>query len=251
MSALVVLAATSAAAALACMFLRRRVVPGRAWNVVRENFSFGKWLVGAITFYWLSCDLYPYLVAIFVGTAGTAGLKVAIMLLGLLNIVLMSLDTLLPIRLSAILASAGEEPMREQLRKVQILVAPVIFTYCLIMAVSARPLLRIVFGNAYAGEYRLVALISVYYFLLFLVHSVSAGLRAKRMTRSIFAAYGFATILALSCGWLLIDTFGVTGAAVGMIASAAIANAVCWWAYVRSRGALSAVDHAVLEVNAK
>jgi O-antigen/teichoic acid export membrane protein len=89
-TALAVLAATSAAGALVGAWqLRSRIVGGlRPLAYAKENWSFGRWLLGSTLAMWTSSQLYPVLTAGFVGVAATGALRAVWTVLGRTHILL-------------------------------------------------------------------------------------------------------------------------------------------------------------------
>jgi O-antigen/teichoic acid export membrane protein len=233
--ALLVVAATSALAACFGFWqLRRSLARKFDRGFVRENWAFGKWIGGALLAAAVSAHAYFYVAAALLGAAASGALKAAQTLLGPLNVVLLFLNTVLPIRFARTLAEGGEEGVRSQLKSVNLLVAPFLFAYCAIAALFAAPLMRFVYGDHYGKYGTVVVLFAAYYVISYVAYLFSAAITAKRRTRDIFVGnvYGAATTLAF--GWIFIETLGVEGAVVGMTVAVALVAATFWRAYRKS-----------------
>lgn len=234
-SALCALAATSAlGVAIGAWQVRQSFTRGFALDDVRGNWHFGKWLAGAFIAYWFSSQLYLYLAALILDTAATGTLKAALLVLGPLNVLLIFIDTTTPIALARTLASAGEGAMHAQLRLTVAWAAPLVGAYCLIAFVFAGPLLRLFYGQRYAHGGAVLGLFAVHYIVIFLTRTLSAAVRAKRLTKYVFQANLCSGLVAVTAGWLIVEIGGVRGAVVGMIASSVITGVVLLRAYVAS-----------------
>jgi O-antigen/teichoic acid export membrane protein len=230
------LAATSAlAVALGVWQLRRSFIRAFAREDVRRNWTFGKWLAGAFIAYWFSSQLYLYLAAIVLGTAASGTLKAALVVMGPLNVLLVFIDTTIPIVLARTLDSSGERAMHAQLKQTIHWAAPLVGVYCLAAGVFAGPLLRVFYGHRYENAGGVLALLAIEYFVIFLTRVLAAAIRAKRLTKYVFKANVYSGVVALATGWLIIEVGGVRGAVVGMMLSAAIVGVVLLRGYMSSR----------------
>ena len=238
MRALWALTATSALAACVGVVqlhgsFTRAVEPG----ALGESWHFGKWLAGGEILRWLSSvELYQFLAAALLGTTATATIKSAQVIFGPTRLLLYSLSDVLPIHFARSLR-AGTARMHADLRRVYLLTLVPLALYCGGVALFARPLLRFLYGAAYAGGARVLVLYALSAFVAYVSLIIAAALKARRMTRSVFAAYAWTSLVAVSFGWLFIRSFGVEGALVGMILTSIVASVVFWRSYRRARAA--------------
>jgi O-antigen/teichoic acid export membrane protein len=233
-SALLALAATSALAVPLGLWQLRGSFQGAARrDDLHGNWQFGKWLAGAVAAYWCASQLYLYLTAALVSSAGAGLLKAALVLMGPLNVLLGFMDTAVPILLTRSLATSGERGLRAQLRETLIFTGPVVVAYCAVVAVFAMPLLRRVYGERYAAEHSmLLTLLAVNYLIIYVSRLLGSALRARRETRSIFRGHLYAGVVTVGVGWLVVRAGGVEGAALGMVVSAVAGLTVVLRAFV-------------------
>jgi O-antigen/teichoic acid export membrane protein len=233
-SGLLALAATSALAVPLGIWQLRGCFRGAARRAdVRTNWQFGKWLAGGLLAYWCASQLYLYVTAVFVSSASAGLLKAALVLMGPLNVLLVFMDTAVPILLVRSLAASGERGFRAQLRDAAILTAPIVGTYCTVIALFAVPIVRRVYGESYAAEHgALVPLLAANYVVIYASRFVGCALRARRQTQPIFRGHLYAGVVGVAVGWLLVMLGGVEGAALGMVTGAAVALTVVLRAFV-------------------
>lgn len=133
--ALLVIGLTSfSAAGVGVFLLRSRLRVPSVRRAASLNFAFGKWLAGGTSAYWLSGQLYPYLVAAVVGVAAAGEMRAALLLLGPLNIVLAFLSTVLPTRLSRARIARGDASLRRGLARAQLAGLPIVIGYGVVVA---------------------------------------------------------------------------------------------------------------------
>ena len=230
--ALYTVAATSSVSLfLGAWMTRRSFAPAADRTALAENWSFGKWLGGAIGASWLTAQLYVYLAALLLGAPAAGALRAAQILLGPLNAFYVFLFTLLPIRFSAARDRDGDPAVDSALKRWYAATSPVALAYCVLAAIFAEPLLALLYNDRYASYANVVVLFAVYYVVQHLVYVVTSALIAKRRTRPLFTGNLYAGLLGVAVGWLLIQTWEVEGAAVGMILGAVVLNVVFWRAY--------------------
>jgi O-antigen/teichoic acid export membrane protein len=180
--------------------------------------------------------MYLYLAAVIVGTAASGDLKAAQILFGPMRVVAYYLDTVLPIRFARTIAEGGDGAMFQGLKRVLTRVVGPLAAYCLLVALAAKPLLRVTFGKQYIGASTVLMLYSGYALLTYLQMIVAAALKARRQTRFIFLGSACGVVVALVAGWGFITVFGTNGVLLAMIATAIVVTALYFYAgYVSMR----------------
>lgn len=231
---LLVIAMTSAVAALVgCWQIRRSLASWIDIDVIRENWYFGKWLAGANLGNWLSTEAFLYLSAVILDSAAAGILKAASVLFGPIRILVFFTSSVLPVRLSRAYARQGEDALRERVRLSVLIVAPIFAAYCLLVTLLAGPLIRLLYGNNYSNVTRVVGIFALGTFAIELAGLISNGLEVQRQTPAIFVGGVGSSIVAVVGGWLLIELFGVDGAALSMVLAGVMTTGVFWYAYRR------------------
>jgi O-antigen/teichoic acid export membrane protein len=191
------------------------------WGVLGENWSFGKWIAAGRVSFWLSSYVYLYLAAVILGPDASGILKASQIILGPLNVLLLFLDVVMPIRFSRALVD-GNGQLRDAVKKAYVVTAPPVLAYCLVAAILATPILTHLYGAKYEEYGEVVVLYSAYYVLSYGAQILASALYAQGNTRSVFVAQAAAAIPALGIGWLLMAEIGVAGATVGLLISIVI-----------------------------
>ncbi len=205
------------------------------WSAIVENWQFGKWLAAAELVGWCSSlHMFLYLAAIFIGVGATGEMRAAQLIFGPTRVISFFLGNVLPIRFARALTRGGNELLDSGFRKVITAIIPMLGGFCLLAALFAGQLLKLVYGKDYTGDPRVLQLYALCAFVTYMQMVVNAALSAKRLTRAIFVSSAFGGVIALSLSWPLIKLMGVNGAMVCMIVTAVIVTAFCYRAYRRS-----------------
>jgi len=234
--ALVALAVTSALAAAFGAWQLRESLRGRVdWSLIRENWAFGKWLVGVhLVGNWLSNEAYLFLCGFLVNAASAGVLRASQTIFGPTRVFAYVLSSLLPTHLSRTLGERGDRALDAALTKTFRYVIPLLGGYCLLVALCAGPVLRLFYQDAYADESSVLVLYCVLTFNIFVNMTIDAALLAKRLSPLIFSSQLRANLVILPFGWLAVRAFGPHGAVLGMIASNLILSVLLWRIYRRS-----------------
>ena len=234
-AALYILAATSAAATLVGVFQIRGSLVGRiGLPACRENWQFGKWLLGSeLLTYFSSLPMYMNLVGWIVGAAASGELKAAQTLFGPARIISFYLATVLPIQFARELAAGGDAALHRKLKSTAMVVVPTLGCFCLLIAIFASPLLTL-FGRDFAAHPRVLTLYALVAFLTYTQMVLVAALTAKRLTRLIFFSSAWGSLVTVALSWFLIKTLKIDGALIGMILTGLAMTIMYWLGYRRS-----------------
>jgi O-antigen/teichoic acid export membrane protein len=226
-SALWALTATSALGAVVGFWhLRSSLALRASWVDLRETWNLGGWLAANQVAGWTTSNVYLFLAAALAGTATTAAVRAAQVVIGPLNVLQAYLPLALIPRFSRTLDAHGPGGLRRDIGRVYMRTAPVFAGYCALAALLARPLLHVLYGGEYDRYWPVVALLAVYGFLSYTGEVLASALSASRRPRAIFVAHAVAGTFALAVGWLLIDAFGANGAALGLAVNGVVLNAI-------------------------
>jgi O-antigen/teichoic acid export membrane protein len=233
-SAFYAIAVTSAVAAvLGAWQIRASLSLHVETDLMLENWSFGKWLLGASAGDWLSNLVYTYLSALMLGATAAAVLKAGAIVVGPINILLSYLDNVLPTRFARVWAAGGKLALRLHVERAYLFTAPIVGLYALAVALLAQPILRLLYGDTYLAYSTVVVLYAVLCFTNYLPRIVSAALQSRGLSKPVFVAYMCAGLITLGPSVVLINFLGVEGTVIGIICSTLTIFAVLWYQYQR------------------
>ena len=205
---------TSLAGAVLGIWQIRTSLAGRFdRQTITANWQFGRWLLGGeLLQYACSIQTYLFIAAYLLGASAAGELRAAQIVYGPTRVFSFYLGNVLPIRFARALATEGDRAARASFSAVLRQVVPPFAAYALLVAIFARPILRLLYGPDFAGDalvlqvYSLVAVLS-YAQMIFV-----SLLTAQRRTRVIFVGQLAGAVLGLAIGWGAILLIGIAGA---------------------------------------
>ena len=141
-------------------------------------------------------------------SAATGNLKAAYVIFGPMRIFGFFLKAVLPNQFARTLVKGGNAAMKKQVSTVYWMVAPCMGGFCLLVAACAGPIISTMYGSQYADGRSVLMLYAVFAFIAFMAQIVGCALRAKQLTKRVFASQAYASLIALPVGWLIIKTLG-------------------------------------------
>jgi len=199
----------------------------------RENWTFGRWLLGGQLAAWCSLEVYPILAAGLISFAAAGAYRALQTLVAPVHVVIAALDPFLTPRASRAEARLGRDALRRVLRKAFIFLVAPVGAYLLLVTLAAPVLLEILFGDKYLAYVPAVGLFALQYGLWFSYFPFMVGLKAVQRTRPIFVAHALAIVAMFTVGIVLIQALGVYGAVLGQVLNALIALTVIGLAWRR------------------
>lgn len=210
------------------------------WEAAVSNWRFGRWLLGANFFRDASGRLYVFLLVAFVGPAGLGAFAAASALARVNNVLIQSMETLLPPMASRRFKLESQADMEAFLRSVALIgLVPALIALTLLV-VFAEKALHIVYGGTYDEFALVLRLVSLSSLLALLSVPLRAAFKAMEETRILFLAGGLSAVFLVTGGSVLAAVAGVSGAAWVTVIDTAIVLmilTVAYWYVTRRREA--------------
>lgn len=196
---------------------------------LRQNWSFGKWLVAASLAFALGMQSYKWLLAGFHGTAATGLFAACQGVLFILNPLLYGVKNYLGPRMAhAFSGGGGARELLILVHRVTVLLGVVMGFFCLAVYFFGSWLVVFLYGAKYAGNDLLVFIVVLAGLASVLGMPVDSGLMAMERSDVTFKSYLIAVFVALTLGLWLVRSFGATGAALGLLTSSVASTAFRW-----------------------
>jgi O-antigen/teichoic acid export membrane protein len=193
---------------------------------LKRNWSFGKWVLADALAFFMSCELYPWILSAFHGAAAV-GVLAACQRIGTpMGPFLQGCLNFLPARTAHAFAHGGRDELRALVVKSTIVITAVVSPFCALLIGFGDWLVAFLYGPLYAGNSLLIAILS----LNILVYALSIGMefglwamgRADLNLKINLARLGVAVTLGL---WL-VKAFGPLGVAWGLLLGSLVAIVV-------------------------
>ncbi len=209
--------------------LKPRLVLWR--SAIKENWDFGKWLLGSTLTTWTSGQAYIFIAAFMLGPIAPAVLRACQNIYGPTHVLLRGVENIFPPMASKKYSEHGIKSLNSFLKKVLLLLAIAIGIYGILASFSANFLLKLLYKNQYSGYGHIVILFAIMYLVSTLMRVPGVGLQAIKKPKGIFYAYLISTIITIVLSIPLIKYFDIVGAAIGILISAIIVNVIIYYYY--------------------
>ncbi len=168
--ALVMIGASSLLAAIAgAMLSRGRIALRSSWSehkeAWRENWTLGKWILGAQMGWVVAAHANTLVVAGVSGLAGAAAFEAPRLLLAPLQVLAFGGGNILAPRAAKVLSEGGAPALLRFMRPVTLVWSVIFVVYGLLVAAAPGQWLRLLYGSKYAGLETTVLLWSGFYVL--------------------------------------------------------------------------------------
>ena len=194
----------------------------------RQRWRLGKWVFLSTMACQFGSQIYPWLLAIFHGTADAGVLAACMGIIMLANpFVLGMANYLNPITAHA-LAQGGVKELRLRVNQGIWLFLMIMGVFCATMLISGDRLVALVYGNKYTDTRLVLILLALSQLASTLSFPVNAGLLALKLPEVGFKSYLLALGITLTAGVSLVKILGPVGVGIGLLISSIATSAVRW-----------------------
>jgi O-antigen/teichoic acid export membrane protein len=194
----------------------------------RQNWIFGRWILGGTVANWVTLQLYPILAAGMISFAAAGAYQALQNLVAPVHVLLRASDTFLTPRVAKIFHKSGYQHLTRTLRLTYLIAGVPILGLLLFAVGFAEPLLRLLRGNTYLPWQQGIWIMAGFYALWYAYWPLQTAFKAIRLSRPIFIANILAIVSMLTVGLWAIHQWGVYGTMAGQALNALIINLVLW-----------------------
>jgi O-antigen/teichoic acid export membrane protein len=212
-------------------FYRPRV--SESFADLKGNWVFGKWVFASGLVWTISVNLYPWLLAAFHGTASAGIWAACLGAVALGNPAVLGVQNFLGPKIAHVYAEEGRGPLRRFVLAASGAVALPMLFFCVAMTLLGGPLMALLYGHAYAGHGLVVAILALNLAVSVIAFSFSRALFAIERANVDFVANLVALFMMVTLGLWLVRSFGVAGAAFGLLTGNAAASGLRCFAFAR------------------
>ena len=187
------------------------------WAMASRHWQFSRWLTGMAAVRWLSSNAFLLAVAAQFGPAALAVMRGAQAIVGVANLGLAAMESVLPTGAALHAGRAGEAGLFAYLRGFAVKGALPVALLIGGLIVFAEPALVLVFGGAVPDGARGVLMgFACLPASSFLYTLYSVAYRTLRRTHHMFWAYGVVAAVVVAMAPWVVGNYGLAGAAWGM-----------------------------------
>ncbi len=209
-------------------FTRQFQSPFEAW---RENWQFGRWILGASLADWVVVDLYPIIVAGMISFAATGVYQTLQNLVAPIHVLLRAMDTFVTPILAKTFDQSGPAKVNRVLKLIYLVAGIPVIGLLVVVLIFTPQLLFLLKGDTYLPYAQGIYPMAFFYIFLFINRPLQMVFRAVRQGKQVFWANILAAASMFTVGIWLINRWGVYGAIGGQALNAIIISLVLFVAW--------------------
>jgi len=226
------------------LWLTRKAWAVKPHNLIetwKRNWGFGRWIVGSSLANWLAVEFYPILTAGMISFAAAGAYRALQNLVAPVHLLLRAIDTFLTPRAARLYEQNGLPALGRTLKLIYLAGGVPILGLLSLAMLFPGQLLEALYGETYLAYKDGIALMALFYALLFTYSPLQTAFKATRTSRPIFIANLAAITVMFSVGIWAILRWGVYGTIVGQGLNALVVSLILWtsWLREKSRGSRS------------
>ncbi len=202
----------------------------------RENWGFGRWILGASMVDWVVVDLYPIIMAGFVSFTATGVYQALQNLVAPIHVLLRAIDTFATPILAKTYDQFGIPKFKKNLKLIYLISAVPVMGLLLLVLFFTPQLLYLLKGDTYLPYADGIYIMAICYFFLFINRPLQLAFRAIRQGKQIFLANILAMVSMFTVGIWLLNRWGIYGAIGGQALNAFIISLVLFIGWIKFIG---------------
>lgn len=203
---------------LGVFYLKIKRVDFRYFKVFfLKNLSFSKWLIYSSLLQWGSGNYLVLVAGSLLGSSVVGGVKVIQNLMGVFNVIFLSLENILPIQFSDTFKKEGLGSLFKGFLKYLKIGILIFSSLILLMLFDTSELIIIkVYGSNYLSYSVYIPYFIIITCVIYLGNLLRYLLRTINETKFIFSGYVFSLLFSLLLGTILIKNFKISGLVYGL-----------------------------------
>ena len=209
--------------------------PGALARAAGRHWTFARWLAGMSVVQWFSSNFFLVAAAGLRGSAAVGAIKAAQAVIGILHVLFLAMENVVPVAAARILVERGRSAMLGYLGRVGAYGLGATVLVAALVAGCAELVLALVYGAPVepgtALALRGLALLDVFAYVISVLH---IAYRTLERTRTVALVYVACTLLALAFAHPVVARFGLAGAVFGMAAQQGVLALLLGLAFSRA-----------------
>jgi len=206
-------------------------------EVAERHWQFSKWIAAMAVAQWFGSNSYVVAAGLLLGTAAVGALKAAHTVIGVLHLVFLAMENVVPVAAARLLAVEGRERMTRYLKRVAVLGLTGTATISSFLALFPQWILRPLYHGEVTAEVTFALRgLALLYLFAFAISLLQIGFRTLERTRVVFVTYLINTVVAVILAEPVVAAYGFKGVVLGMAgqqALLALMLAAVWWSSAR------------------
>jgi O-antigen/teichoic acid export membrane protein len=213
---------------------KQKITFSNTQMVLKSHWSDGRWLLLTALLQWFAGNYFVASSAVWIGQTALGTARMAQNIVGVLNIVLISLENTLPISAAKSYKENGLHGLIDTLKLEMKRSSPMVFLFLGTFAIMGTTIFSFLFGTVPEGTSLVIWGYAVVYALTFLALPLRIALRTLGKSRVIFFSYAVSAVFSLALAPVFLQNGGLWGMVLGMVFCQVLQISVCFLGFIRN-----------------
>jgi O-antigen/teichoic acid export membrane protein len=189
----------------------------RGFSDFRDNWSFGKWILGGNLVFFMGSQLYPWILVSFHNTAAVGVLAACQGIVGFANPLSHGTRNFLGPRAAQAFAHGGKDELRRLMEKSTLMITAMMTLLCGAIMVFGGKLVVFIYGPQYGGHNWVIILLALDVLAIAIALSSDCGIWAIGRNEMHFRIELVRLLITFTIGFWLVKRFGPLGVAGALL----------------------------------
>lgn len=180
------------------------------------NWNYSKHLIITSVLQWFSGNILIISAGPILGIAAVGIIRVLQNIMGVLHVLFLTLENVVPVKASLLLNTHGKKQMFTYFKKVFIITGAVYGLILILLKCSGGLLLTLLYGEDFAQYTNLLDIFILVYIFIFIGTIAQLIIKTLKLNFGISIAYGLTAIAAFTLSVPLLETFDIKGIMIGL-----------------------------------
>jgi len=186
-------------------------------DTIARHWSFSKWLVAKSGLQWLSGNLFLIAAGSILGATALGAVRMAQNVIGVLNILFLTIENTVPVKAADILKIEGKEKLNSFFNRLSKNSGFAVLILLLLIALFSGPLLSFIYGEVSMETVWVLRGFCILYLIVFFSTIKRLHIRTLEANQQIFMAYLVSAAFSMLAAYPMIKTWGLLGVVAGFI----------------------------------
>jgi O-antigen/teichoic acid export membrane protein len=201
----------------------------------QEHWKYARWILGICFVFQLSTQGYYWLVAGFLSVKEVAEVRAMYMIVTPVDQFFVAMSYIVLPRMAFHYASRNNSSFVSLLKRYQWLTAAATIALFIAVLLVGRPMIHLVYGGKFDSAVPLLYVLAALPFINGIGNPLNLALKSMERSNNVFYAYFASGLVTCTLGVPMVRHYGVMGAGIGMLISAAAYSAVLAIAFLAAR----------------
>lgn len=186
-------------------------------ETLNRHWTFSKWLVAKSGLQWLSGNLFLIAAGSILGAAALGIVRMAQNVIGVLNILFLTIENTVPVKAADILNVEGKKNLNKFFTKLSRNSGLAVLLVLIFLAVFSKSILGLIYGEVSLETVWVLRGFCFLYMIVFFSTIKRLHIRTLEANHQIFAAYLISAVFSILAAYPMISSWGLPGVVLGFI----------------------------------